>query len=262
MSVIFRRGDRGPEVKRFQEFLIEMGFLPEGENDGIAGRKTDLGLKTYQASRGLAADGACGPKTLAAAHADGFGLQEPEPDLIGRTAKNLGIDPDLMRAFVKVESGGRASAVRFEPHLAHRKLGDRAAEIPYTPQSNTKRWSLVRSETSRAAFDRALAMHEDEQWRRAIIESSSFGLFQVLGRHLIDMFGVDEAVPAFDQDPEVISHALLASWFRANPAALRIARSDDPNIEELVAHYNGRGPNVARYSAKLRSALAAIKARA
>ena len=152
--------------------------------------------------------------------------------------------------------------MRFVPHLAHRKLGERACCIPYTPQSRTKRWSLVRSETSRAAFDRAYAAHDDQAWRRAIIESSSWGLFQVLGRHLIDLFGVDDAVSAYGADEIIVSHALLSSWFISNPTALGIARSDDPDIEELVAHYNGRGPNVANYSAKLRAALAAIKARA
>jgi hypothetical protein len=261
---MLRRGSRGPSVRAWQQFLILKGHLPPNSDDGIFGPQTERATASFQRDSGFPTgqiDGIAGPLTLGAAHGDGFDGTAEEADLVRKTADGLGIDPDLMRAFVQVESGGRPG-IRFEPHLAHRKLGDRAAEIPYTPQSRTKRWSLVRSETNRAAFDRALAMHEDEQWRRAIIESSSFGLFQVLGRHLIDMFGVDDAVSAYLQDEEIISHALLASWFRANPAALRIARSDDPNIEELVAHYNGRGPNVARYSAKLRSALAAIKARA
>ena len=262
---MLRRGSHGPNVRAWQQFLILKGHLPPNSDDGIYGPQTERGTASYQRDSGFPIgqiDGIAGPLTLGAAHADGFNGRAEPPDLVRKTAEGLGIDPDLMRAFVKVESGGRADAVRFEPHLAHRKLGERAAEIPYTPQSRTRRWSLVRRETSRGAFDRALAMHDDEQWRRAIIESASFGLFQVLGRHLIDMFGINEAVSAFDQDPELLSHALLASWFRANPAALRIARSDDPNIEELVAHYNGRGPNVARYSAKLRAALAAVKARA
>lgn len=261
---MLRRGSHGPNVRAWQQFLISKGHLPANSDDGIFGPLTERATASFQRDSGFPTgqiDGIAGPLTLGAAHGDGFdGTAEP-PDLIRKTADGLGIDPNLMRAFVKVESGGRADAVRFEPHLAHRKLGDRAAEIPYTPQSRTKRWSLVRRETSRAAFDRALAMHDDERWKRAIIESASFGLFQVLGRHLIDMFGVDEAVPAFNQDADVISYALVSSWFHANPRALSAARQSPPDIEGLVRRYNGPS-NVVNYSAKLRSALAAVKARA
>ena len=41
-----KQGDRGPRVKSLQKFLIDMGFLPDGEDDGIAGRKTDIALKS------------------------------------------------------------------------------------------------------------------------------------------------------------------------------------------------------------------------
>ena len=261
---MLRRGSTGPNVRAWQQFLIDAGHLPANSDDGIFGPKTEQATRVYQTSQGFPAtqiDGIAGPLTLGAAHGGGFTGRAQAPDLVRRTAEALGIDPDLMRAFVQVESGGRPG-VRFGPHLAHRKLGERACCIPYTPQSRTKRWSLVRSETSRAAFDRAYAAHDDQAWRRAIIESSSWGLFQVLGRHLIDLFGVDDAVSAYGADEIIVSHALLSSWFISNPTALGIARSDDPDIEELVAHYNGRGPNVANYSAKLRAALAAIKARA
>ena len=260
---MLRRGSHGPNVRAWQQFLICKGHLPANSDDGIFGPNTERATASYQRDSGFPIgqiDGIAGPLTLGAAHGDGFSGNAEPPDLIRKTADGLGIEPNLMRAFVKVESGGRADAVRFEPHLAHRKLGERAQGIPYTPQSRTRRWSLVKTETSRGAFDRALAMHDDEGWRRAIIESSSFGLFQVLGAHLVRMFGVDEAVSAFDEEPEVISYALVASWFRSNPRALSIARQSPPDIEGLVRRYNGPA-NVTKYSAKLRAALASIEAR-
>ena len=138
-------------------------------------------------------------------------------------------------------------------------MGDRAAEIPYTPKSRSQRWSVVRTETSRGAFDRALAMNDDQAWRQAMIESASWGLFQVLGSHLIGIFGVDDAVAAFDDDPKIVSHAVLASWFRASPQALRAAKAED--LRKLTRLYNGPG-QVDRYSAKLGAALIKIRATA
>ena len=137
-------------------------------------------------------------------------------------------------------------------------MGDRAAEIPYTPKSRSQRWSIIRTETSRGAFDRALAMNDDQAWRQAMIESASWGLFQVLGSHLIGMFGVDDAVQAFDDDPRITSFALVGNWFRASPLALRAAKAED--IRKLVRLYNGPG-QVDRYSAKLTEALIKVRAR-
>jgi len=137
-------------------------------------------------------------------------------------------------------------------------MGERADAIPYTPKSRSQRWSLVRTETSRGAFDRALAMHDDQAWRQAMIESASWGLFQVLGSHLIGMFGVDDAVQAFDDDPKIVSFALVASWFRSSPQALRAAKAED--LRKLTRFYNGPG-NVDRYSSKLTEALIKVRAR-
>ena len=259
---MLRRGSTGPNVRSWQQFLIGAGHLPAHSDDGIFGPKTEQATRHYQASEGFPAtqvDGIAGPLTLGSAFGQGFDGQAEDRDLVRITADGLGIDPDLMRAFEIVESGGRANAVRFEPHIARRKMGERADAIPYTPKSRSQRWSVVRTETSRGAFDRALAMNDDQAWRRAMIESSSWGLFQVLGSHLIGMFGVDDAVAAFDSDPKIISFALVAAWFRATPQALRAAKAED--LRKLTRFYNGPG-NVDRYSSKLTSALIKVRATA
>jgi peptidoglycan hydrolase-like protein with peptidoglycan-binding domain len=259
---MLRRGSTGPNVRAWQQFLIGAGHLPAHSDDGIFGPQTQEATRAYQTTEGfppIQIDGIAGPLTLGSAHGAGFTGHAEAPDLVRVTADGLGIDPDLMRAFEIVESGGRAGAVRFEPHIARRKMGERACCIPYTPKSRSQRWSVVRSETSRAAFDRAHAMHEDQPWRRAMIESSSWGLFQVLGSHLIGIFGVDEALAAFTADPEIVSHAILASWFRASPQALRAAKSED--LRKLVRLYNGPG-QVDAYTSKLSSALIKVRATA
>ena len=256
------RGSTGPNVRAWQQFLIGAGHLPPHSDDGVFGPKTEQATRSWQAAEGFPAtqvDGIAGPLTLGSAHGQGFDGHAGEHDLVRVTADGLGIDPDLMRAFEIVESGGRANACRFEPHIARRKMGERADAIPYTPKSRSQRWSLVRTETSRGAFDRALAMHDDQAWRQAMIESASWGLFQVLGSHLIGMFGVDDAVQAFDDDPKIVSFALVASWFRASPQALRAAKAED--LRKLTRLYNGPG-QVDRYSAKLTEALIKVRARA
>jgi hypothetical protein len=255
-----RRGHRGEHVERWQVFLIEQEHLADGA-DGVFGYKTERATRSFQAIERIGVDGIVGPMTVAAAVAQGFKESYPHNPLTVRTANSLGIPVDLLSAFVQVESGGSPSAVRFEPHLAHRKMGARAiGVIPYTPQSPRKRWSLVRSETNRAAFDAAMEMHDDQEWKEAIVESSSFGLFQVLGGALLRLYpgDVEEAVRGFDEAPEVISYALVADWFRRSPRAMAAAKSDPPDIRRLVRAFNGSG-NVSAYARKLTDALLRIR---
>ena len=256
-----RRGHRGEHVAQWQRFLIEHGHLADGEADGSFGPKTHEATRSFQAVERIEVDGVAGQMTLGAAAALGFQAGYPHNPLTVRTANSLGIPVDLLSAFVLVESGGKPGSVRMEPHLAHRKLGARARTIPYTPQSERKRWSLVRSETSRDAFDSAMATHDDQEWKEAIVESSSFGLFQVLGGALLRLFpgDADEAVQAFDDDPEVVSYALVSDWFRRSPRAMAAAKADPPDIVRLVRAYNGNGPNVSNYSRKLTNALIRVR---
>jgi hypothetical protein len=259
-AVQVRRGHRGDHVKKWQEFLIDQGHLPAGEADRRFGLKTEQATRSFQAIARIGTDGIVGPMTLAAAVARGFVEEYPHNPLTVRTANSLGLPVDLLSAFVLVESGGKPGAVRFEPHVAHRKLGARASVIPHTPQSARKRWSLVRAETSREAFDAAMEMNDDEDWKEAIVESSSFGLFQVLGGALLRLFpgpAVD-AVRAFDDDPEIVSYALVADWFRRSPSAMAAAKADPPDIRTLVKRYNGPG-NVISYSRKLTEALLRVR---
>ncbi|MCA0986476.1 peptidoglycan-binding domain-containing protein [Guptibacillus algicola] len=60
-------GDRGDEVKRIQNYLIDVGMnLQEYGADGIFGRETEEAVKKFQRLYGLSEDGIVGPITLAA----------------------------------------------------------------------------------------------------------------------------------------------------------------------------------------------------
>ena len=62
---LIRYGCKGEDVKQVQQLLKDAGYLT-GNVDGIFGKETLAAVKTFQGSRGLAADGIVGPKTLEA----------------------------------------------------------------------------------------------------------------------------------------------------------------------------------------------------
>ncbi|MBQ9210627.1 MAG: peptidoglycan-binding protein [Clostridia bacterium] len=57
------QGDKGEEVKRLQERLIEMGYLPEGSADGAYGGQTRNAVRRFQYYNGLTVDGIAGRAT-------------------------------------------------------------------------------------------------------------------------------------------------------------------------------------------------------
>ena len=58
------RGSRGDYVLNWQKYLNQNGFFC-GKEDGKFGPNTEIAVKEYQMSRGLAVDGIIGPKTWA-----------------------------------------------------------------------------------------------------------------------------------------------------------------------------------------------------
>ena len=60
---ILRKGDRGDNVKKLQERLIELGYLT-GKADGAYGNQTRKAVLLFQSANGLTRDGVAGPATL------------------------------------------------------------------------------------------------------------------------------------------------------------------------------------------------------
>ena len=241
---MIRYGSRGDEVKSFQTFLIRLGFLPMGEDDGIVGPKTVKAIKAYQASSRLTADGIAGNYTLKTAIEDGWLHEGPPSHAQIDAANTLGIPVEVIQTIEAVESGGRPSAIRFEPHVFHRKASQQDAEqVPFTP--GPRGYSVTRSETDQAAFERAFELDPV-----SATESTSFGLYQVLGGHLITIYGDPKVgVDSFYAEPLVVSYKLLVSWFKESKKALKAAR--EKNWKKLARYYNGNGPNVEHYGAAL-----------
>ena len=57
------KGDKGAEVKKLQERLIELGYLPAGSADGAYGNQTYKAVRNFQYYNGLARDGIAGKQT-------------------------------------------------------------------------------------------------------------------------------------------------------------------------------------------------------
>lgn len=91
MSInILRKGSKGADVTRWQNFLIGRGHL-SSTADGDFGPKTEQATKAFQRAHSLSSDGIVGPSTLGQALVLGFDLGfadrvEPEtnPVLVGR----------------------------------------------------------------------------------------------------------------------------------------------------------------------------------
>lgn len=163
-------------------------------------------------------------------------------DLAYMLAQRIGIDPNVIRAIERVESGGRPNAVRFEPHLFHRDTGGRqpdrtirmgryGTQVPWTPERGNV--SLTPSETNRAAFERAFRLDP-----ATAVTSTSWGTHQVLGGAGLTLYGTPSAfVRAFDANPEQVSAYLLAEWFRQRPDVIAAANRHDWSY--VAWRYNG-----------------------
>lgn len=58
-----KSGDRGDQVKKLQQRLIELGYLEEGSADGAFGNQTRRAVIAFQEANGLTADGIAGDAT-------------------------------------------------------------------------------------------------------------------------------------------------------------------------------------------------------
>jgi peptidoglycan L-alanyl-D-glutamate endopeptidase CwlK len=83
-----RQGSSGPDVTNLQQKLKDLGFDPNGV-DGHFGPGTTTALKAFQQSKGLQADGAAGPNTLAALQSGGGAPSDASPEPAAGTAPAL-----------------------------------------------------------------------------------------------------------------------------------------------------------------------------
>ena len=192
---------------------------------------------------------------------------------IQESADRLGMEPEILAAIAKVESGRRgATSLRFEPHIFLRNNKKYEGQIPYTrgdsfcPESRKGKClehvSYKSEETNATAFEIAYAIDPD-----AAISATSFGSFQVIAnkniRRSLTGGGSDpeEFIERFRSDPEGLSQDLLETYMgrvktKSGKSLIEVAKEKD--WVSFAERYNGAGQAKQGYSDKLEAAYNAL----
>ena len=97
-AVTYQKGSTGSTVTTIQQKLSRWGYY-SGKVDGVYGSKTVEAVKYFQRKNGLAVDGKCGPKTLAA-----LGIN------VSTTQQSTSGDVDLLARLISAEARGEPYA--------------------------------------------------------------------------------------------------------------------------------------------------------
>jgi hypothetical protein len=157
-----------------------------------------------------------------------------EKNRLQEVANKIGIKLPVLLAIRRVESNGKPTAVRFEPHRFIKQRPDLKAKIPYAPKSSKNPVDYNYGNTNLNAFQRAYALDPS-----AAIYSTSWGLYQVMGstaEKIDDRFlnqalkskeGAAFFMESFNIDPVNVAEKLLVAWFSTRQNAISAAASLD-----------------------------------
>lgn len=258
---ILKKGSTGNEVFKLQEALIQLGYN-EVISDGVFGPKTELAVKDYQMTKGLPVDGVVGPSTYSEICSElvpGMFLSE---DDYKSAAKELDVEVAVIKAFSKVESGGRSAflsigkpVILFEGHVFWKQLMKNGFDPnKYTngnsdilfPKMNSNSYKGGEAEYSR--LNRAIKIDESSAY-----ESISSGKFQILGNNAKSL-GYSSAKEMYDEFCKSEYNQLIGFIrFIKNNSVLHKALKDK-NWSKAAECYNGANYKVYSYDIKLANA--------
>tara|TARA_R100000005_G_C4996261_1_gene203108 strand:- start:1380 stop:2654 length:1275 start_codon:yes stop_codon:yes gene_type:complete len=189
-------------------------------------------------------------------------LFSPEALLMQDLAERLGLDPNVLLAISRVESGGiGADALRFEPHLFLKEQPN--ASIPYTrgdsncPDNWTRAGGCVPfvsyqpEETGQAAFEKAYAINP-----QAALKSTSFGSFQVIPFKELSYLSEnpEQFLTKFREDPLALSYELLEARLTTPSNGVdMISAAKRGDWTAFAVGYNGTQQAKHGYDAKLQA---------
>lgn len=159
---------------------------------------------------------------------------QAEKSRLQEIAIKIGIQLPVLLAIRRVESNGRPTAVRFEPHRFIKERPELRPQIPYSPKSSKNPVDYNYKNTNLNALQRAYALDPS-----AAIYSTSWGLYQVMGstadkvddeslnQALKSKEGAASFMESFNSDPVRVSEELLVAWFSTRQPAVTAANSLD-----------------------------------
>ncbi|MDN3562107.1 N-acetylmuramidase domain-containing protein [Vreelandella neptunia] len=188
--MLLRQGSIGPSVTALQRELNAVGY--DISVDGDFGNETMRAVRSYQRKQGLVTDGIAGPKTRALLHGQQDARLLSQIDLVD-AADRLGVELAAVMAVNEVESRGNGfhfggprngmPIILFERHIMRRQLQHHGINpLPYQRAKpdivNGSPGGYIGGHREHNRRERAGEIHT-----AASIESSSWGLFQIMGFH-------------------------------------------------------------------------------
>lgn len=268
--VILRRGSgQRAAITRLQQLLISLNLLhgASGEFDA----ETERAVIEFQNNSGLVADGIVGEKTWTTLLAQ----TQPEQNAVANlwlgdqdfedAAKEAGVALPAMKAVYKVESNGsgfigRQPKILFEGHIFWSRL-EKAGLRPVELQRGNEdilypKWTktyYLGGAREHQRLKRAQVIHSD-----AALESTSWGLFQILGYHW-KALGYDSVTDFTNRMAKHESEQLGAFVRFLNINKVRDGRTlaavlRDNDWSTFAYAYNGPRYRENRYDDKLREA--------
>lgn len=86
-------GNSGANVKKLQNRLIELGYMPKGSADSAYGYQTYNAVKAFQKANGLSVDGVAGPKTLTILYEDPNVVAVVEATVVPTASPTVALPP-------------------------------------------------------------------------------------------------------------------------------------------------------------------------
>lgn len=263
MPTTLRKGDNSQAVLELKVALVKVSEhpLPADFLSPLFDAATELAVMDYQRQVGLAVDGIAGPKTLQVLQAGSKSAALLGYKDLERAATSLNVPLACVRAINEVESRGEGffsnglAAILFERHVFYARLKRQGMDVK---KLKIQHPDVVNDEPG--GYEGGLA--EWERLNRAIkidraaaIESTSWGLFQIMGFHWKELkyANADDFLACMNRS-EGLQLDALVRFLKANPAMIRALQVI--NFTDFARLYNGVGYAKNQYDLKMAKAFA------
>jgi len=167
-------------------------------------------------------------------------VESQESDIYEEVASLLEIEPELLRAFVKVEAGSKNDLdgrviIRWETHIFERYTG-------VTVRVHGKRGRITKEcqDNEYEAFNRAAKLVEDGKYEKKAYMSASYGLPQIMGFHYKRLrFGSPQKLKEYIGSSEENAIRAMGKFIMTDSRLLGACR--DKNYHLIATYYNGAG---------------------